>query len=346
MEITTDLNQVWIDQLSQSIGRKTARRGAIKYVTDLIDQKLPPIFDFQHLSLLLGINDKALASVIFSTPNFYRSFSIPKRSGGMRQISVPYPMLLESQRWILKNIIESIPTEAPAHGFVKGRSIVTFAKQHAGQTAMLHVDIANFFPSITFRQIYSIFASVGYAPNVAYYLARVCCLDDSLPQGAVTSPHLSNLVARNLDRRLSALAVSLNLEYSRYADNMVFSGDGIPLVLLDLVASILIEEGFKINIEKSYLSTGRGKRVVVGVSIANEELKLPRATKRRLRQEAFHLITKGFDKHTRKIGVYDPIYVERLVGKLGFWVFIEPTSQSALRLLNQVKELRSKLPHM
>lgn len=343
MEFSPNDYQVWIAKLERSIGRKTSLLGAVRYVSGLMDRGLPPIFDFHHLAGLLGIKAQTLSFFIYSTPNFYRKFSIPKRSGGVREISVPYPALIETQRWILKNILEVIPPDEAAHGFVKGHSIVSFAEKHAGKNAMLHIDIKNFFPSITFRQIYSIFSSVGYAPNVSFYLARLCAFEDALPQGAVTSPHLSNLVARTLDRRLHALASSLSLEYSRYADNMVFSGSGIPLVLRDLISGILKDEGFGINESKSYLSTGRGKRVVVGVSIANKELKLPKKTKRRIRQEAFHLITKGFHTHTKMNGIFDPIYVERLIGRLSFWVFVEPNNQYASNLLARIKDVKRQL---
>ena len=156
----------------------------IVYVTPLLERNLPPIFDFQHLAHLLGRQAWHLASIVNATEHHYREFRIPKRSGGKRTISAPYPSLCECQRWILDKILYRLRIAGNAYGFVPGRSIVDNASQHVGKTYLTKIDLREFFPSIRIGRIIGLFRSLGYNTQVSLYLAKLCCLNDRLPQGA------------------------------------------------------------------------------------------------------------------------------------------------------------------
>lgn len=175
----------------------------------------------------------------------------PKRSGGLRLLECPKGQMKELQRWILASILDRIPAHAAAHGFVKGRSIVSFASPHAGQTVLLRMDLENFFPSFPAARVAALFRTLGYPEQVADHLSGICTnavprfvwrkrpvefgvgewrevrgiyAGRHLPQGAPTSPALANAMAYRLDCRLTGLARTAGAAYTRYGDDLAFSG--------------------------------------------------------------------------------------------------------------------------
>ena len=304
------------------------RKSYISYLRRLLERNVPIVFEPEHLSALIGVEYKALNTLVGKPDLFYQEYSIPKRRGGMRLICVPYPELLDIQRWIYKMILDRIPVHESAHGFVVNRSVITNASNHVGKECLLKMDLADFFPSIKTPRVVSLFESFGYSPKVSYYLASLCCYEGSLPQGAATSPALSNLLSRSLDKRLSVLASKYNLTYSRYADDLTFSGDSIPMLFVKWVEGIVISEGFMPNRRKTKLVLRSGRRkIVTGVSVAGSEIKLPRETKRRLRQQVHYIMNSGVESHMAKTNNWDPILIDRIYGKLQFWKQVEPDNQ-------------------
>ena len=165
----------------------------------------------------------------------YVQFEVPKKSGGKRTLSAPHKMLATAQEWVLANILSKLPTEEAAHGFVPGRSTITNAIPHCGCDVVVNMDLENFFPSIGFRRVRHLFHRLGYSGAVSSLLALLCTEcprkhvtydgkpyfvatgPRSLPQGACTSPAISNQIARRLDRRLAGLARKMELHYTRCA---------------------------------------------------------------------------------------------------------------------------------
>jgi retron-type reverse transcriptase len=309
----------------------------------MINAQLPIIFEFRHLAALLGRTPQYLASVVNSPGNHYRIFEIPKRSGGRREIAAPYPALLYCQQWINKNILPRGSVHESAHGFRKGRSIVTNASPHLGKRCLLKIDLLNFFPSISISKVIKVFCNLGYPRNISFYLARLCCLNDALGQGAATSPSLSNIIARPLDARLDGLAKKWNCQYTRYADDLTFSGDRISVRFPEIVKTIVEEEGFRINEEKTKLCRSRGKRVVTGLSVSREKLLIPREYKRRLRQEIHYISNFGFFSHTSKLKIRNPFYIDSVFGKLSFWKWIEPENTFAEKGLRRLSAIMDHL---
>jgi retron-type reverse transcriptase len=312
------------------------------YINNLLDNNMPIIFDFNHLCLLLGRNRNYLASVINSNISHYRIFSIPKRSGGYREITAPYPALIECQNWIYKNILLKIRIHPAAQGFTFKKSIITNAKIHIGQKHFLKIDLKDFFPSITINQVMTIFKSLGYTNKVAYYLSAICCYGDVLPQGASTSPALSNIIGRTLDKRLFAFAKAYNLRYTRYADDLAFSGEEIPVKFLDYISSIIESCGFSVNEKKTILQQkDKAKRIITGISISDETIKVPREYKRKLKQE-IHCIRKfGISSHIRRKKIKKTDYLLSIIGKTRFWLSVEPDNQFAIKALNDLFDIYS-----
>lgn len=314
------------------------------YIEGLLKNNVPIIFEFNHLSLLLGRTRPFLATAVNSTESLYREFKIPKRNGDYRVISAPYPSLLEIQNWIYDNILKNVPINSSAHGFVYKKSIVTNAKIHLGQKELLKLDLKDFFPSIKINRIISIFNHLGYNNKVSFYLASLCTLNDELPQGAPTSPMLSNIVAYRLDKRLISLAKKFDLKYTRYADDLTFSGKSIPPKYIEYINSIIEDEGFLMNKDKTRLYKTKSKRIVTGISIADGTLKVPREYKRKLKQELFFITKYGFESHIKKNKIRKLNYLESLLGKVNYWLMIEPKNETALNGRKVLLEYYKSLP--
>jgi len=220
-------------------------------------------------------------------PISYRRFDIPKRSGGYRTIFEPQEELKRAQRLILRKLLKRLNAHARAHGFERGRSIVTGALAHERKAVVVRMDVRDFFASTKAARIRDYFARIGWNADAAQLLTHICTHEGSLPQGAPTSPRLSNLVNYKLDVRLDALARRFGADYTRYADDMTFSfadGKHEPLVsLIRTVKKILREEGYELHTRKKLQIRRRNQKQLVSGLVVNERVALPRATRRRLR---------------------------------------------------------------
>lgn len=301
----------------------------VSYAENLQRNNQPVIFEFEHLSLLLGINIEPLSRMVAAPDSFYREFSIPKRSGGRRKILAPYESLLSAQRWILINILDNVEIHAAAHGFCRGKSIKSNASVHLDYKCLLKMDLRNFFPSIPISWVINFFKDIGYVPNVAYYLASLCCHDGVLAQGAATSPALSNIILKSLDNRLAKLARRSSLQYSRYADDLTFSGDKIHHSFSSVVSSIVSEYGLEVNSEKTRLKLHHGSRIITGISINNGSLAVPVKFKREINNEVFFIRKFGILSHKANKKINNPNYLHSLLGRISFWIYVEPDNLKA-----------------
>jgi retron-type reverse transcriptase len=288
---------------------------------------LPALATASDIARAIGIEEPRLAWLAYdrraATIDHYDRFVIPKRSGGERVISSPKPLLRSAQRWINEAILAPIPVADAAMAFRPGRSVVDNARVHAGRGVVVRVDLQDFFPSITFRRGKGVFASFGYNEGVATILAllvteypRVAVTLDGvlrfvaigerrLPQGACTSPALSNIVVRSLDRRLAGLAASLGFAYSRYADDLVFSHAATDAPVGDLlraVERIVADEGFAINSAKTLVQRAPHRQTVTGI-LVNDAPRVSRDDLRRFRALLHRCETRGFDAVSAELGV-------------------------------------------
>lgn len=344
MENIDEVISSWETYFSDRVRKRKDVTGLyLKYARDLIERDMPPIFDFEHLALLIGLKTDELASLVADPDRHYRKFEMPKRRGGTRVIEVPTPALLEAQRWIKSSILDKIEVHDSAHGFVGNRSVVTNAKVHLGAKCLLKVDIKDFFPSIKIKRGIAVFMRLGFPPNVAYYLASLCFKSGRLPQGAATSPSISNVVAKRLDARLLGAAKIHGLNYTRYADDMVFSGSEMDTEFLSVVNGIAIAESFQLNSAKTQFVWENSKKIITGVSISSGKLALPRKSVREIKQECNFILKRGYWAHIEATGNRDPILIERLIGRVGFWLQIDPENTTALRIRKALLKLASEV---
>ncbi len=301
----------------------------IEYITPILEKKIPIIFEISHLGKLLQRQESYITSVAFCSKKHYRTFKIPKKTGGFREISSPYPSLLQCQYWIYDNILSKVPIHGAAQAYTTKKSIITNANLHVGHNAFLKMDLKDFYPSIKRSRIVNFFKSIGYAENVAFFLASLCCKDKCLPQGAPTSPALSNIIAYHLDVRLSKLSEKIGLIYTRYADDLAFSGAEIPSNFIKYVEKIINEEGFEVNHKKTFFQKHARKRILTGISISENTIKVPKEYKRKLRQEIYYIFKYGVFSHMNKNNIKNPYYLKSIAGKINFWLSVEPENEFA-----------------
>lgn len=314
----------------------------LDYIRPLVENGVPVIFDFRHLCELLGRTPDFLARAASSPGHFYRSFQIPKKSGGSRTISAPYPLLKECQRWIATQIINRRPLHPAATAYRPNSSIVSNVAPHLSTgTQVLVMDIKDFFPSITKKRLIGWFSSLGYNYEVAISLTSLCCLEGHLPQGSPASPHISNAICVTLDRRLERLADHFSIKYTRYADDMCFSGAHIPAEAVNLIANAVTQSGFVVNPEKTRRhGSASTSKVVTGINIASGSPRLPRDRRRQLSHTLHFIEAFGYLSHRAKLKISDPKYLLKLRGHLEYWRMIEPANERVHQFIAQVSQLQ------
>ncbi len=280
----------------------------------------------------------------------YVAFEVPKATGGVRVLHAPRPELKRLQSAILKQLLAPLEVHAAAHGFVRGRSTVTNAKPHVGARVVMKMDLVDFFPTIHFGRVVGLFQHYGAGEQAAKVLAAIVTyrpqLPDgrvawpsALPQGAPTSPALSNLVCRRLDARLAALAERFGALYTRYADDLTFSFQKEPEGGLGHFAwwvnQIIGQEGFRENLKKRRILRQAGQMRITGL-IANRGLSVPREARRRFRALLHDCEQRGITKETT--GHDEPRAY--LLGFAAYVAMVQPAVGTKLRA--EVKRLLAR----
>lgn len=270
---------------------------------------LPAFKTVEELAQAIGISVNELRFLTFdrktSKVNHYQRFLIKKKTGGTRLISAPKPRLKNLQYWVLENILNKITIHSASHGFTANKSIVTNAEKHVDKKVVINIDLKNFFPTITYNRIKGMFKSFGYSEQIATVLALICSepdvaeidLDDEnyfvakspryLPQGAPTSPIISNIICKKLDARIEGLAKKKGFAYTRYADDMTLSSNTYDTEtvkkLLAATKTFVKDENFVIHPDKLRVMHAGRRQEVTGIvvnktkNISKKELKNFRA---------------------------------------------------------------------
>ena len=269
---------------------------------------LPDFKDAGDLAKAMKLDLSKLKFLAFnrkvSTVSHYKRFYMQKKSGGQRLISAPMPLLKSAQYWVLENIIDKVPVAKPAHGFRLNHSILTNATPHIGQDVVVNMDFKDFFPTITFGRVKGVFVNLGYSEKLASIFAALCTEPDvdevemdgetffvakgprHLPQGAPTSPALTNVLCYKLDQRLTGACKKLGFVYTRYADDLTFSTKGESAENLKKlrwqVRKITQDEGFVLHPDKERIMRKGSKQEVTGL-VVNEGLGVDRKTLKKFR---------------------------------------------------------------
>ena len=272
-------------------------------------------FHYRHLLKMAG-----------NSSRWYYRRLIPKSNGGTRELYIPSFFMQRQQRFVFEQILTGLPVDSHACAYRKGISIVDCAKPHLDKDVLIHLDLKNFFGSITEDMVYdTLLRETGYAPSLCRFLAQMCCLHGSLPQGTVTSPMLSNIVFRRCDEAHAQIADKHQLQYSRYSDDLYFSGSADTAVktVLREVSGVLLSFGFKLNVDKTQVRRRQHRQTILGLTV-NDHLQVNRTYRRKLMQELYYLERFGKNcKGAIEVGDYLK-YMQQLQGKLAYVLHIDP----------------------
>lgn len=306
---------------------------------------LTPFSRIRHvgdLALHLGCSPEELLHFANTRPQrqFYDQLIIPKRRR-RNKVRIVYRANEESLARMHKTLAGELAPQEGEHfdeciqGFVRGRSIVTNAQKHLGCKVLLHADIQNFFESITLAQVTSVFETLGCNSGVAALLGKLCTLDGYLPQGAHASPALANRVCLHLDTDLKQLAARHGCVYTRYADDIAFSGDEVPEP--QRVEAILNKHRFKLRAEKCRIQRRGHSQFVTGLSVADAEgPRYSRQAKRWLRLVLHYASRYGLENHlerTGRGGANPKLAYAELEGMVRFLHSVEPRTAERMNPL-------------
>ena len=329
----------------KSLGNKNESIGPFAFERKRINRDLS--FDNEAVAWcanLLSIESSALEKILHDDVCLlYKKFRIRKRSGGRRKIACPHKELMSIQKTIYSKVLSQVNIHPAATGFRRGMSIVNNVKLHLGKDDIIKTDIVNFFNSIRQERVVKAFENIGYPSKISKVLAELCCLDGQLPQGAPTSPALSNIISYDMDKKLTFLTYKYGLAYTRYADDMTFSGNGAdPKLILTEIKKVVNEEGFSLKRKKTRHIGKNRRKLITGISISSgEKLTIPKAKKREIRKNVYFIRTKGLAEHQKFIKSTDPVYLKRLLCYLSFWKMVEPDNDYVTNSIIELKKLQA-----
>ena len=296
---------------------------------------------FEHKKEIDSANEKLYV---------YKKVRINKKGGGYREIlKVESDELRNVQREIRGYLIKEYDPCECVHGFRRGKSPFTNAKQHLGKKYITAIDIKDFFPSIKYSKVKDVFVSLGCCDDIAEKLSRLTTFQDSLPQGFYTSPIISNLVLNGLDKKLEKYSLKNSLTYTRYGDDLTFSSN-VEKINIYPIQKIIEKEGFLIN-EKKTRNMHRGlNQVVTGLTVFDSEYpRIPKRIKKRLRLHMYYIKKYGSDNHLaiNDVGVNRkrPVWgVNNIFGWIYYINAIEPNIyKKYLPIINQENERIRKI---
>lgn len=363
----------WIPNFYLQEGREKGY--SEEYLQSLLDvgrvvgrNNLPVVYTLSHLAntsrtLYSDLHAFVARSENHSADETYRSFTIKKRSGGDRWISIPCPPLMAVQSWIAQEILRGIPTHPAAMAYVSGlkNPLKVHARKHLGARWILKVDIKNFFNNISEQQVYKIFKGAGYPELLSFEMARLCTritprrrgkrwnkgsdtrylnqyansLIGSLPQGAPTSPAASNIVCLAMDEEFEALAVDFGATYSRYADDLCFSffdSDRAAITSFrKLVVKILWGHKFEENSSKTRIIPPGRRKIITGIVIDSGKTTVPKELRDRIRMHLYYAGKYGIPSHCKRKSFRSVIgFRNHLSGLIAYVSSINPNQGSVL----------------
>lgn len=284
---------------------------------------------------LLGNNswpDEKVMACLYAVSNHterhYRTVRIPKKDGTERRLLVPDKILMRIQKNILHHILDGYAVSGCATAYHKGAGVVPNARVHTGKNVVVKLDVKDFFGSISFPMVLKSAFPVRYFPPAAgTMLTALCCCRDFLPQGSPTSPAISNLVMKHFDEYMKKWCGDQGISYTRYCDDMTFSGDFNPGPVIRKASGFLNAMGFELNEEKTRILYCNGRQAVTGI-VVNEKPQVSIDYRRKLRQEVFYCLKYGGKSHLERIGkntlIPENEYLLSLMGRVRYVLLVNP----------------------
>ncbi|WP_269242118.1 retron St85 family RNA-directed DNA polymerase [Flavobacterium limnophilum] len=333
------------DDFTAEATKKGLSKNNIKHCLDyaevLSSNNVPIIYNPEHLAELVGYKKEYLKKAALHTSYFYRDFEITKKNRTKRPISEPLPSLKEIQIWILENILEKVSVSPFAKAYKAKTRLMENLKFHKKQPKVFTLDLENFFPSIKMELVEKVFLELGYSKMVSNLLAKLCTRDNGLPQGAPTSPYLSNLVFKEADGIIADFCKKRKIRYTRYADDLSFSGDFDEDELLEKVVETIKNLNLRLNKSKTKLMTPDKQQTVTGI-VVNDKPQVTFKKRNALRQAMYYIKKFGLDEHRVFKEIKQKNYLEHLLGKINFVLQINPKDTEFIEYKTWLIDLKKK----
>jgi len=263
-------------------------------IRSLVERGLPPIVSSRCLAVLFGFSVKFVNAMRLQNYKYYREFVL-RKGKKKRKIQAPKVSIKVIQKWFGYHLAQTLPIDDYVFGFVSGRSAVDAAQKHCNSNWIYSVDIKDFFSTTDEGVVKHALLEIGYSQKACDLIVPLCCYLNNLAQGSPASPVLSNLVMKLVDEQLFALSVEHGVTFTRYADDIVFSGSSVfPEVLKENVKNIFEETCWELSANKEYFSDAtKGQRLKVhGLLVNGEKARLTKGYRNKLRAYK-HLINSG-----------------------------------------------------
>ncbi len=267
----------------------------------------------------LGVSAKTLYGLSNNLSKHYHSVYIPKSDGSKRKLSVPDSILKRVQKSIADNILVQYTVSKYAKAYKTGSSVQQNARPHIGKKKILKLDIDGFFDHILYSQVKdTVFCKEKYSQPIRILLTMLCYHNDSLPQGAPTSPAITNIIMRDFDEKVGAFCNKKNVAYTRYCDDMTFSGDFDEKDIISFVKNELLKLGLFLKSRKTALVPATKRQCVTGI-VVNEKINITKEYKKKIRQEMYYIRKFGLNEHLNRMNISDrEHYILSLKGRIAF----------------------------
>ena len=283
----------------------------------------------------LGYPAKTLYGLSNNLEKHYHNVFIPKSDGTKRKLSVPDLILKSVQRAIADNILAHYPVSKYATAYKVGSSVQKNARPHVKKEKILKLDIEGFFDNIIYSKVKDIvFYEEKYSEPIRILLTMLCYYRESLPQGAPTSPAITNIMMYDFDERIGAYCSERGIAYTRYCDDMAFSGAFDEKEVIAIVKAELQKLGLFLKNRKTAIVSNTKRQTVTGI-VVNEKINLTKEYKKKIRQEMYYIKRFGIDSHLKKIGILEKEqYIDSLLGRIAFVLQTIPKDDEFLEYKN------------
>lgn len=289
----------------------------------------------------LGFSAKTLYGLSNTLEKHYHTVYLPKSDGSKRKLSVPDLILKLVQKSIADNILIQYPISKYAKAYKPGSSIQKNARPHVGKKKILKLDIEGFFDHILYSRVKdTVFYEEKYLESIRILLTMLCYYNDSLPQGAPTSPAITNIIMYDFDETVGAFCNEKNIAYTRYCDDMTFSGCFDEREIISFVKGELRKLGLFLKNRKTAVISASKRQVVTGI-VVNEKMNVTKDYKKTIRQEIYYIKKFGLDEHLKRLGISDKQqYVLSLKGRIAFVLQTIPNNCEFIEYKNFLDSIR------
>lgn len=289
----------------------------------------------------LGFSAKTLYGLSNSLEKHYHTVYLPKSDGSKRKLSVPDLILKPVQKSIADNILIQYPISKYAKAYKPGSSIQKNARPHVGKKKILKLDIEGFFDHILYSRVKdTVFYEEKYSESIRILLTMLCYYNDSLPQGAPTSPAITNIIMYDFDETVGDFCIKKKIAYTRYCDDMTFSGCFDEREIISFVKGELRKLGLFLKNRKTAVISASKRQVVTGI-VVNEKMNVTKDYKKTIRQEIYYIKKFGLDEHLKRLGISDKQqYVLSLKGRIAFVLQTIPNNCEFIEYKNFLDSIR------